>query len=37
MIALVNDVHFHCVPSESEALILESQLIKKYKPDTIRV
>ena len=32
MIALVNDVHFHCVQSESEALILESQLIKKYKP-----
>lgn len=32
MITLVNDFHFHCVPSESEALILESQLIKKYKP-----
>lgn len=32
LIALVDDFDFRCVNSESEALLLESQLIKKYKP-----
>ena len=32
LIALVDDFDFRCVHSESEALLLESQLIKKFKP-----
>jgi excinuclease ABC subunit C len=32
MIEIVHDIDYLCVDSESEALILESRLIKKYKP-----
>ena len=32
MVEQIVSFDYHCVNSESEALLLESQLIKKYKP-----